>query len=352
MCVVLPAITLDVDCRCMDGTPGGYYYSPSTNTSVSNNWVIFLDGGGECASQKLCETRINTTLGSSNYFSKSKGDLGQLAAGDCKANPTLCQWNRVEVAYCSQDLHSGSRSQPSSRSWNYRFAGALIVEAIVQDLRAKANLAAAATIIVGGASAGGIGVWHHLDRIAQALPAARVVGTPIAGYYFPAYPYTGVNHTSSSLADFQPAAWPDHVDLWQSKMDESCVQAKAPADQWQCMLANYSYDYITTPVFITEAQTDEVVLTAHDWVPGAYVHEAPEQAYLTQWANNMTSGLARAMGSHNGVFNAACFIHTSFYNDKPLIRGVSYHQALLAWMAGKPAHYIDNCGVMCNPTCP
>jgi hypothetical protein len=54
------------------------------------------------------------------------------------------------------------------------------------------------------------------------------------------------------------------------------------------MLANYSLPYISSEVFITEAQTDMVVLTAHDWVPSAYVKAAPEQAYLAKWAANMT----------------------------------------------------------------
>ena len=38
------------------------------------------------------------------------------------------------------------------------------------------------------------------------FPSARVVGAPVAGFYFPAYPYTGVNHTNSVLAPFYPYA--------------------------------------------------------------------------------------------------------------------------------------------------
>ena len=66
-----------------------------------------------------------------------------------------------------------------------------------------------------------------------------------------------MNHTASSLANFQPAAWPVTVALWQAFADESCVQGRT-ADPWACMLANYSFPYISTPSFAVEAQTDQV----------------------------------------------------------------------------------------------
>ena len=160
-----------------------------------------------------------------------------------------------------------------------------------------------------GQSAGGIGVWYHLDWLSNKYPAARVVGAPIAGFYFPvrskrvhteslreserqaekkqhthtrthahtssnptilptspplslslshqAYPYTGINHTSSGLADFRPQAWPSHYKLWNSTVDEDCYRAHV-TQPWLCMLSNVSFDFVSTPTFITEAQTDQV----------------------------------------------------------------------------------------------
>ena len=96
-----------------------------------------------------------------------------------------------------------------------------------------------------------------------------------------------MNHTSSDLADFRPPAWPSHYHLWNSTVDDSCFAANADAP-WFCMLANNSLPYISSEVFITEAQTDQVVLAAHDWVPVEHLMEAPEQAYLARWAANMT----------------------------------------------------------------
>eukprot|EP00960_Hanusia_phi_P025692 745819-Hanusia_phi.AAC.1 len=42
-----------------------------------------------------------------------------------------------------------------------------------------------------GNSAGGMGVWLHVDMLAQRYKKAQVVGVSIAGYYSFAYPYTG-----------------------------------------------------------------------------------------------------------------------------------------------------------------
>lgn len=114
-----------------------------------------------------------------------------------------------------------------------------------------------------------------------------MAAAPIAGFYFFAYPYTGVNHTESGLVDFRPAAWSATFALWQSFADEGCV-AGNPTQPWVCMLSNYSFPWISTPSFATEAQTDQVQLESHDWLPSEWIGMPPEQAYMAQWRDNMT----------------------------------------------------------------
>jgi len=46
------------------------------------------------------------------------------------------------------------------------------------------GLTAATDIVLTGESAGGIGVWPNLDWLAARYPKARVIGAPIAGFYF------------------------------------------------------------------------------------------------------------------------------------------------------------------------
>lgn len=341
----------------MDGTLSAYYHQAAPAGPTSTKWIFFLEGGGECATQSACYGALKGPLGSSNYFQKEIG-MGYFLSDDESTNPDFWNWNHVDVPYCSQDLHSGTVTQPSNETWGLYFSGHLVFQAILNALEASAGLGQATEIILTGASAGGIGVWINVDYLAERYPNARVTAVPIAGFYFYAYPYQGVNHTSSGLADFRPQAWPQHYALWQSFADESCVAART-ADPWACMLANYSYPYISSEAFVVEAQTDQVVLEDHDWLPGEWRTEAPEHAYMQAWSLNMTTGLAPLMApsnKRNGVFNPACYIHTSFGLSSPLINGTNYQTALGDWYFGRgnAANWKmqDNCGVECNPTCP
>jgi len=60
----------------------------------------------------------------------------------------------------------------------------------------------------------------------------------------------------------------DAYKLWQSFVDVTCLDAK-PTEPHACMMSSYSYPYIAAESFVIEAQTDQVVLEAHDWVPSA-----------------------------------------------------------------------------------
>lgn len=255
----------------------------------------------------------------------------------------------------TSDLHSGLNSHPSERSWNLSFAGRHVFSTVIFELKGKYNLDAATDVILSGESAGGIGVWFHLDDLAEILPEARVVGAPIAGFYFFADPYQGPNHTSSVLSDFREPAWSSHFALWNSFIDQSCGK-HFYSEQWMCMLANVSFPFISSGSFIAEAQTDEVVLLDHDWMPRDHLYGAPEQAYLSLWAHNMTVALAPAMeesNANNGVFNPACFIHTGFGNSSPKINNLNYRQAFGNWYfkRGGPYKLQDDCGIFCNPSC-
>lgn len=351
--------------RCMDGSPGGYYLEEAISADAQTSWVIELQGGGECASQKLCDSKKNSPLFSSKYFPTST-NLRFLASGDHEVSPRLYAWNRVHVAYCSQDLWMGTRTRAARGSpsdgnpnatFGYYFSGHLILDAVLKDLENSHGLGNAERIVLTGESAGGIGVWPNLDWIAQRYPSSRVVGAPIAGFYFFAYPFRGPGHTKSSLANFEEQAWPQHYSLWKSFVDEDCRRALG-SRAYACSLANYSYPYVESETFVVESQTDKVVIDYHDWVPASQdPNWSPEvRAYLQDWKANMTGALRPWMSaqSKNGVFNPSCFIHTDFSADSPLINKTSYYQAFDAWFHkenGDLWKLQDDCGILCNPTC-
>ena len=92
----------------------------------------------------------------------------------------------------------------------------------------------------------------------------------------------------------------------------------------------------------------------------------PEREFMEQWHQNMTTALRPMMEAQvegrprYGVFAAACYIHGGFTHSAPLINGLSYNQAFSRFYFDKntendnPELYklTDDCGLMCNPTCP
>ena len=200
-----------------------------------------------------------------------------------------------------------------------------------------------------------------------------MVGAPIAGYEFYAWPYTGPGHTSSSLADFRIEAMASgaYNKLWSSVLPLGCLAAHT-ADPGACLLPCYSYPYVRTPLFIMEAQSDSVVLMHHDWLPDiTALHNAtghdtssPDpavSAYMSKFAANQSTFLAAAMSptSKDGVFNPACFIHTAFENSftiaQPDGTKIGYIAAFRKWLGGASVKLADECNpgeVLCNPTCP
>ena len=196
-----------------DGTLSGYYLQRGSGTNASK-WIVYLDGGGECADETSCKAHLHDALGSSNYFDASK-TLPYILSDSAAANPDFSSWSHLFIPYCTQDLWSGTVREPSAATYGLYFAGHLVLSAVLDAAVATAGLGAATDILLFGASAGGIGVWLNVDWVQGRFPAARVSAVTIAGYYFYSDPpYTGPNHTSSVLADFRQAAWPQHVALW------------------------------------------------------------------------------------------------------------------------------------------
>lgn len=355
----------DPKAKCLDGTQAGYYAQFASSATNSTKWVIYLNGGGECDSKDACTSQTTGSLGSSKYFYPTyEASSWYLGSDYCPQNPDFCGWNHVFDPYCTQDLHAGQRTEASDDTWGLYFSGHHVLKATLDALdqsTAGNSLKDATDIILQGVSAGGIGVWMNLDYLAHRYPKARVTGVTIAGHYFYATYYSGTNHTNpGGMADFRESAFPSTYTLYDAFVDQTCKRAYEHKGEsaGACMLSNNSFPFIESESFVVQAQTDQVVLTGHDCWPESYMYEPEEQAFMTQWHNNMTVALAPLMKSdnpRNGVFAAACYTHGGFSSTKPLIQGLSYSQAFhnFYFNTTSPDQFklSDDCGLMCNPTC-
>ncbi len=83
----------------------------------------------------------------------------------------------------------------------------------------------------------------------------------------------------------------------------------------------------------------------------------PVLEFMKGWSKNMTSALHTAVTSRTdfGLFSPACLMHTSFGATHPHINGFNYYQAVGSWLFKRgtvPRVLSDDCGIICNPTCP
>lgn len=241
-------------------------------------------------------------LGSSKYFPPNVNANGWYIGSDyCPYNPGFCTWNHIFDPYCSQDLHSGQRVTNSSDTFGFYFAGHLILENILDDAEESYDLKGATDIILSGVSAGGLGTWMNVDYIQSRYPQARVTAMTVAGFYFYATYYTGANHTDgNALADFREAGIERMYGLYDAYVDQSCkvaMEKSALLSAYPCMLANYSYPYVSSASFVTQSQTDKVVLTYHDRFPTDTIlfDQPDEHAYLLTWVRTYERGSEEMM---------------------------------------------------------
>jgi len=348
--------------RCLDGSFGGYYYDKYSDNSNSNKWVLYLEGGSSCDTEELCYSKVNSSLGSSNYFPNTSSPSNwYIGTTSCTNSPNICTWNHVDIPYCSQDLRSGQRTTPSEETWGLYFSGHLLFEDVLNDLDLKHNLSEATEIIIQGVSAGGIGSWMHADYIQERYPSAKVTLLSICGFYFYATFYEGANHTlATNMSDFRESGIENIYNLYNAFVDESCKDAYENAGQnpSACMLANNSYPYVSVDSYIVQSETDSVVLTGHDQLPKDYLNLQPEAQFMREWHENMTIALTPVVAAINksGTFQVACWMHDTFSHVGPTINGLNFYNAFQNFYFDRynnvTYNLMDDCGELCGTDCP
>lgn len=106
---------------CNDGSKGGYYFSPASDPSGRNIFVIHLPGGGQCYSLESCADRTKK-LGcnhmSSSCFTPHAYSTGLLDSSPEKS--PLWNANKAMLGYCSSDAFMGD-VPASNYTWGYHF---------------------------------------------------------------------------------------------------------------------------------------------------------------------------------------------------------------------------------------
>lgn len=355
---------------CLDGSPGAYQIKAGVGANISK-FVLFFQGGGWAMSPADLLYRSTTQLGSTRR--DASAPIGwateDLLTGSAARNPHFSTWTSVGLRYCDGSSFSSHLDAPLFVGDTPLYLrGHDILAASLDQLLGAApgggapSLAAATEVIVAGGSAGGLSVFLHVDYIAGRVravnPGVAVAGVANDGFFIDGASIWGGQHFFTGV--FQRVVAMGNVSA-PAQANGACMAAKAPADRWQCFLAEYTLPHLATRVFIFNSFQDQYqameflspnVSTADapggvtQWAPFAPCTHAPwrgcSATQYSQWVDWGAQFLPRARAAAaatrvaHGAFLTSCPTHGTCIEGRcttiTLRNGQHPMGALLAWL--------------------
>lgn len=305
---------------CNDGSPGRYVLRKGVGGGA-RRWIVFLEGGGHCATAEECSERYRKSrlrMSSAGLSNGQEVSLGGIASASPDVNPDFYDANLVFIEYCSSDWHSGDRagdpSQPTSRLERWHFRGRAIVRAVVEDM-ARQGLGQAQELLLAGSSAGAAGVAALADDLRSlAPPNARMIALADAAYAIDYPAYDPVTQRESTERPTPPAALAIAADAaWAGRGDASCVASSPIEGPQACRAQAYLYPrgLVSVPTFLRQSQLDpnqlERLISPIDLSPTA-------QAFRGRFVDELRTQLELVAEPHS-VFSSLDTAHTVIPND-------------------------------------
>ncbi|EDQ86486.1 uncharacterized protein MONBRDRAFT_38375 [Monosiga brevicollis MX1] len=302
----------ELGARCLDGSPGGYYWRAGSAANATKFLLVF-NGGGWCYSLEDCAARAKTNLGTSTLFETTiQGD--GITKNDPGFNPDFSSWNVAYLYYCDGTSYGGNHSEPVQvGDQTLFFRGLRILEAFLDHLQRHRGLDSATEVFLSGHSAGGLGTYMHADYVGSRVPAGALFGAiPDAGFFM-------MNNTVGGR-DLYPAQIQNISRLASVVGDADCMAANA-AEAWRCMATQHALPFVSTRLHMIQSSYDSWQLSnIFD------VSCTPKYSNNTCSANQMDQfqavhttilGQIRATNStRHAVWSDSCIAHSqAYYGD-------------------------------------
>lgn len=297
---------------CNDGTAAGYVIRKGVGAAASR-WVVSLQGGNECWDDASCAYRQLTApelTGNAVYKAdpaRAANLLSGLLSNEPRINPDFYDSTQVLALYCSSDDWTGAKdgaggfAPADTRTWSFR--GKAIVAAIFDDLKTSQGMSTASEVLFTGESAGGVGVWANVNRVAKASPQrARFAASIDAGFANLASNFSvaaaGPYYADATTTPNEFAERLTAMPLWNGSGDDACDAAATTALERVYCLSGAQLlgrgGTISLPVLVVESEKDTAQLLANgvsgaDLSSGQYT--AQETAYMDYFATAMRSAL-------------------------------------------------------------
>lgn len=339
---------------CLDGSPYGFYFAPST--TGSKKWTISINGGGWCYDEINCYCRSKTSLGTSVGMAK-ESSCSCMNPNEDGTMDNDC--NCLHLPYSDGASFSGFRDAawpvpedpatgvPANATVYFRgiknFDGVL-------DFAMSKGMASADELVITGGSAGGLSTFLHADRAAQRVPNAKVRAAPVVGYFLDADNFKHTNGNESghggpnTLEWSTPGTganyttWMKYIYTMQNLtfggdggLTHAC-QEKYPESPHLCFMSPHMSEVVDTPLFMFNSRFDAWQLENEfqsKWVT------PEEQAGVIEYGSNFLTQLAplQAVGKHGGMITS-CICHGCPWPDLVLDNRSSY-QHYADWFYGK-----------------
>ena len=322
---------------CNDGSTPILYYRPGID-SDTDKWVIWFEGGGSCSTQENCVERwtndraLMTTCSGVDCedfeIDATKNKSGILAATP-EENPHFHTWNHVMLNYCSSDFWLGNRDSPIAfGTVDVYFRGHDIAESMFSTLLGESliegapSLADAREIVIGGSSAGAIGMRSHIDHFVERLSFAEVRAFSDAGI---------VPLISEQALGMINTLNQQRMQVWDGFVDQSC-KANHPDTEHNCIRGAFLVENneIQTPIYYHQDQADTKGYGANAMTAPPYSEELKQsvhQASREFFSTHIDAAYVPRKGHH-------IILATTRFHDASLLDDISIADTFWSWYQG------------------
>lgn len=405
------------DAVCNDGSSAILYYRPGVGVG-QDHWLIELEGGGGCRTPQECADRycavdptdptLTTGFGLQQMSSNPYPTREMIATGIQSLTDTrnpFRTYNHVFIHYCSSDAWTGQSPSafgtaddpvtPTTQvTFGTRFNGDAILFDTLRILRRDGAVLPAfdltgqpivmpdldladGNVVIAGGSAGGVGVAFQLDRIVNHLRSRHSSTVGPANYvgfidsaFSPDLAPLFFQLTEPCLSQ-GACTYQGYVEgtaaYYVTRTDASCSTIhSAVTDAFHCDdVTHVLRNHITTPFFIRQGQTDELLTklyTAEGFATSATATTAmvtsdfeplvrQQGDQIPSWGTLAEEAPTRPVGA----FIPDCPKHDPLHNAKQLfeqlIGTLSWQDMWGRWIGGSsPVVLVDDTGTM--STCP
>lgn len=257
---------------CNDGSTPVMYVRAASDPLHQNDWTLHLDGGGACQDHEGCAQRwCGETFYKTAKMTAIDAPASIRASGiqsDNAAN-AFAAWNHVLGYYCSSDGWTGQARDvvmDGDPHFRLHFTGADLVDDMLDalDKGVEANgvllpsIGQAQRVVFSGSSAAAVGLMMHVDRVAERLAPARVVG--VVDSMLEMAPEVLSERQARALYTYAAQLWEQvYLPIWDGVVDTSCqqstVEPHADCGHFDILLRQH----VATPLVIHHDVSDLVL---------------------------------------------------------------------------------------------